>query len=354
MKYIKEADYEYIINKYHDAGKPFDPFSRFIRRDEIFSEKTGMAPADILSGISENDKLYAEMPHPIRKARALEYVLKNTRIACDERDRFPAINMVDRPLKTVLIDKWKSEVLYEIVPRVGARRDQLESDGIVTIWLDYEHSVPVWDSLCSLGFVGILDESERARASKVRTEDEDAFFDSIRITYLAVIDFIDRLYALATSEKMKKALLSIRTGAPKTFYEALLMSYLYFMISEHVDYLQVRSLSNFDVSFRRFFESDLNCGVTREEIREDLAYYLMQFSAIGNYWNQPLFIGGENADGSTVINELSYLLLDVYDQMGLYNPKIQIKVAESTPKELLLKALDMIRRGRNSILFVSD
>ena len=31
------------------------------------------------------------------------------------------------------------------------------------------------------------------------------------------------------------------------------------------------------------------------------------------------------------------------------NPKIQIKVCPSTPKELLLKALDMIRRGKNSI-----
>jgi formate C-acetyltransferase len=80
----------------------------------------------------------------------------------------------------------------------------------------------------------------------------------------------------------------------------------------------------------------------------------LQFTAIGNYWNQPVFLGGEKADGSTEINELSYLFLDVYDKMKIYNPKIQIKVANSTPKAFLLKALDMIRRGNNSIVFVSD
>ena len=354
MKYIDQRDYEYIKNKYHDTAKPFDPFNRFIRRDEIFSESTGMAPNDILSGIVENDKLYEDLPHPIRKARALEYVLRNTRISCDERDIFPSINMIDRPLKQTIFLKWQKEVLLEIIPAVEDRRAQLERDGIVTIWPDYDHSVPVWDRLFSLGLSGILKESEKARTSKIRTAEEDAFFEGIRITYTTVISFVDRLYSLATSEKMKIALLSLRDGAPQSFYEALLLSYLYFMISEHIDNLQVRSLSGFDTSFYRFYKKDIERGVSEEEIRTDLAYYFMQFTAIGNYWNQPVYLGGENADGSTVINELSYLFLDVYDGMNIYNPKIQIKVSDSTPKEFLLKALDMIRCGRNSIVFVSD
>ena len=40
--------------------------------------------------------------------------------------------------------------------------------------------------------------------------------------------------------------------------------------------------------------------------------------------------------------------------MKIYNPKIQIKIAESTPKDFILKALDMIRRGSNCIALVSD
>ena len=313
-----------------------------------------MAPEDIIEGITENDAIYAEFSHPVRKARALEYVLKNTRISCDGRDIFPAINMIDRPLSKTIIKKWREEVFTETIPNVEARRSQLERDGIVTIWPDYDHSVPVWDRLFSLGFVGILEESESIRKSKERNTEEDVFFEGIKITYEAVLAFIDRLQAIATTQKIKSALASLRHGAPKSFYEALLLSYLYFMISEHIDNLQVRSLSGFDTCFYPFYKYDIERGIPEEEIRRDLAYYFLQFTAIGNYWNQPVYLGGENADGTSVINELSYLFLDVYDEMNIYNPKIQIKVCDSTPKNFLLKALDMIRHGRNSIVFVSD
>ena len=354
MKYIRQVDFEYIINKYHDSSKPFDGHSRFIRRDGLFLPETGMSPEDILSGIWENDKQYEALPHPVRKARALEYVLKNTRISCDEHDIFPAINMVDRPLSQTLIKKWKKEILTEVIPEVEARRSCLENNGVVTIWPDYDHSVPVWDRLFSLGFVGILEESKKVRANKNLTAEEDAFFEGIKITYEAVLLFIERLEDTATTDKMRNALKSLRQRAPQNFYEALLLSYLYFIISEHIDNLQVRSLSGFDGSLYRFYKNDLASGVTEEEIKKDLAYYFLQFTAIGNYWNQPVYLGGENADGSSVINELSYLFLDVYDEMNIYNPKIQIKVCKSTPKAFLLNALDMIRRGRNSIVFVSD
>lgn len=346
MKYIKDCDYEYIKNKY--------PTKRFSRQDTAFSPDSGTAPEDILAGIMENDENYAEFSHPVRKARALEYVLKNTRISCDERDRFPAINMIDRPLSKTILQKWREEVFSGIIPEVETQRRQLERNGIVTIWPDYDHSVPVWDRLLSLGFIGILEESERIRKRKDRTEEEDAFFEGIKITYEAVLAFIDRLQTRATAPKMKSALLNLRRGAPQSFYEALLLSYLYFMISEHIDKLQVRSLSGFDASFYRFYQNDIINGISETEIRTDLAYYFLQFTAIGNYWNQPVYLGGENSDGSTVINELSYLFLDVYDEMNIYNPKIQIKVCDSTPKTFLLKALDMIRRGRNSVVFVSD
>ena len=346
MKYIKDRDYKYIKNKY--------PTTRFTRQDAIFSPNSGMAPEKIIEGITENDALYVETSRSVRKARALEYVLKNTRISCDERDIFPSVNMIDRPLSRTIIKSWNKEVFEELIPNIEVRRRQLERDGIVTIWPDYDHSVPVWDRLFSLGFVGILEESEKIRNSKNRTEEEDDFFEGIKITYEAVLAFIDRLYTAATTLKMKKALLSIRHGEPQNFYEALLLSYLYFMISEHIDNLQVRSLSGFDASFYKFYKKDIENGISEEEIRTDLAYYFLQFTAIGNYWNQPVFLGGENSDGSTVINDLSYLFLDVYDEMNIYNPKIQIKVCHSTPKDFLLKALDMIRRGRNSIVFVSD
>lgn len=358
MEYIKNCDYDYIMNKYHMQDQPFDPHKRFIRNDAIFSESTGMAPDDIYAGILSRDAQIEDLPHPIRKAKALSYILENTRISCDSRDIFPAINMVDRPLRKALMERWKQEVFREKIPEIGQKRRQLELDGVVTMWLDYDHSVPCWDRLFSLGFSGILQESQQARAGRALSEEQEAFFEGIRITYEGILVFIDRLWKLAAategSEEMAAALKKLRTDPPETFYETLLTIYLYFMLSEHVDYLQVRSLCNFDKDLWPIFQQDLRNGIDEQTLRTQLAYFLLQFTAIGNYWGQPVFFGGENADGSTVINPLSSLFLDVYDKMGLQNPKLQIKVSKSTPKEFLLRALDMIRRGHNSIVFVCD
>ena len=358
MQYIRSEDYKYIMQKYADYPKSVHGRNRFVRQDRIFDEKTGLDGDFILSEIDKIDEANANLPHPVRKALALSYVLKNTRISCDPRDPFPAIHMVDRPLQKTLLGKWRSEIFGGVIADVEKRRAQLERDGIVTIWPDFDHSVPNWDRLFALGLPGILAESEAIRKASVLNEEEEAFFEGIRITYEAVIAFFGRLEALARetkgSERLADALASLQKGAPQSFYEALVLDYLYFMISEHVDILQVRSLSNFDRLLNSFYQKDLARGISDEALREDLAYFLLQYTAIGNYWNQPVYLGGENADGSTVINDLSYTFLDVYDKMGIFNPKIQIKVADSTPRAFLEKALDMVRRGHNCIVFVSD
>ena len=358
MEYIKNKDYDYIMNKYHDSSKPFNAFARFIRRDEIFSDETGMDGERIKEEIIQRDGEIKHLPHPVRKAKAFEFVLENTKISCDSRDIFPAINMIDRPLNYSLVNEWKNEVFGGIIPETEKNRAHFERAGIVTIWPDYDHSVPVWERIFGLGFEGLLRESELMRLSKKLNDEEDAFFEGIKITYTAIINFIGRLCELAAktagSEKMAKALKNIKNNPPATFYEALLVDYIYFMLSEHIEGLQVRSLCNFDRILVDYYRNDLENGITEKEIRTELAYFLLQFTAIGNYWNQPVFLGGCKEDESTEINELSYLFLDVYDKMNIYNPKIQIKVAASTPKDFLLKALDMIRRGNSSIVFVSD
>jgi len=363
MKYIKDMHYEYIINKYHDTSKPYNGLNdRFKRYDDIFDSQSGMDGEEIKKNLIINDEKIKDLPHPVRKASAFEYILKNTRISCDSRDIFPAINMTDRPLNDTIIRKWQKEVFENLIPETEKKRCYYETSGIATIWPDYDHSVPYWDRILSLGFAGLLEESMTAKSKlskrKELTQDEEAFFDGIEITYNAIIEFIGRLYELADktsgSKRMANALKNIQHNPPKTFYEALLVNYLYFMLSEHIEGLQVRSSSNFDRLYYPFYVNDLKKGVTEDEIRKDLAYFFMQFIAIGNYWQQPVFLGGCKTDESTEINELSYLFLDVYDKMNVFNPKIQIKVASSTPKDFILKALDMIRRGHNSIVFVSD
>ena len=358
MEYIRNEDLDYILNKYHDTAQPWTGHARFIPANAPFPRENGKDPDEIRDMIVAQDETLQGCSRPIRKARALALVLENTRIAADPRDPYPAIQCLHRPLKPI-VDK--RVVAHRIAPEWESERRALEKSGAATIWLDYDHSVPVWEDLFTLGFEGILarvkdKKSAHAQAGTLTAESE-AFFDGIVIAYEAILRFIDRLCeeaTLAGCTRQAQALARLRTGTPDSLYEALLLSYLYFIINEHLDYMQVRSLGQMDTLFLPCFERDLARGVSEEALRADWAYYLLQFAAIDNYWNQPMFLGGNDEREQTQINRLSYLILDVYDKMGIYTPKIQIKYNPQTPDAFLKKALDMVRRGHSSIVFVSD
>lgn len=56
-------------------------------------------------------------------------------------------------------------------------------------------------------------------------------------------------------------------------------------------------------------------------------------------------IGGLKPDGSDGVNELSYLILEVVDEMRLLQPSSNVQISKKTPDAFLLKALDVIKKG---------
>ena len=110
MQYIRPQDEEYIMKKYYDRASYTGLVhrrNRFVRNDALFAPETGASGEEIYAMIEKTDAENAHLPHAIRKALAFEIVLKNTRIRVDERDPFPAICMIDRPLDKTVIAKWR-------------------------------------------------------------------------------------------------------------------------------------------------------------------------------------------------------------------------------------------------------
>ena len=361
------TDRETIEHKYHEPGKEYNPINRFGSNYHgyEYDESTGLDDAQIDQGLAALSESLEGTPHPVHKAKLFEYVLDNTRIDVNEHDYFIGIYTWSRPLFKYTVNKWYKEVEDQF-PEATETIALYGRAGVGFGGLDFEHTVPDWDAILSLGFSGLL---QRARAtfsalkdSGELTEDQEHFFESVEIAYSAILRLFDRLYRYAVTKDFEKAtkiaecLKHLRDGAPTNSYEAMQIIYIYFMLSESIDHCQVRSLGyGLDATLAPFFRKDIEAGVySEDELRELLGYFLLQYSAIGNYWGQPFYLGGTNADGSTKVNEISYLILDVYDKLGLYNPKIQIKVNRSTPKEFICKAAEMIRHGTSSIVFCND
>lgn len=366
-----EQDKDKIANKYHKQGEPFDAYRRMAYHGYDFDETTGKSDEEILAGLRALKEKISALPHPVQKARAVEYVLDNTKTDVNGQDYFPGVYSLNRLANAVTQDVWQKEVFEKILPRTNEEMRKMNESGAIAIWADFDHVVPDWQAVLSLGFPGLLSRAEKYKKlhekNKTLTAEKQAFFDAIIIEYSAILRFFDRLISYAETRKKREpeseklpvvsaCLKEVRAGAPQSTYGALMTIYMYFILCECFDSYQVRSLGNgLDSTLYSFYERDLRSGAyTREEIGELLKYFLFQWQAIGNYWGQPFYLGGTNADGSAKYNDLSYLILETYDKIGIYNPKIQLKINKNTPEKLLDFVFDMVRRGKNSFAFMCE
>lgn len=363
---INAQDRYFIERKYHDPEKAFNPFRRMAYHGIGYMEDSGFDDEAILKGLSDLEGEITGLPHPIARAKAIQYVLENERVYINEHDYFVGLYSLNRLANSITFHKWNSESLSLRESELVQQSDDFNESGAVTIWTDYDHVVPDWKSLMELGFVGVKDRARHYRQMHAKngtlTAEAAAYFDGIEIEYSAIIDLINRMYQIAKKQTFAKAakiaacLKNLRDGKPTDFYEALQLIYIYFIVSECIDSYQVRSLGNgLDNTLYAFYQKDIANGTySKAEIREFLSYFLLQWSAIGNYWGQPFYLGGTDTYGNTKYTDLSFEILDVYDALNIYNPKIQLKINENTPDTILNKAFDMIRRKNASIVFCCE
>lgn len=363
---ITKTDRYHIERKYHNPEKEFNPFNRMAYLGSGYIKESGLTEEELKKGLLDLQDKIKDLPHPVARATAIKYVLENERIYINEHDYFVGLYALGRLANSITFNKWEKQSFSERQPETLEWANDFPNCGAALIWTDYDHVVPDFESLTKLGFSGIRERARKYRKLHAEdgslTEEMSAFFEGIEIQYTAIIDLLDRMYKTAKdlsfekADAISKCLKNLRDGAPTCFYEALQLIFVYFLISECIDSFQVRSLGNgLDNTLYSFYKNDLESGkYTEEEIGNFLSYFLMQWSAIGNYWGQPFYMGGTDINGNTRYNELSLMILEVYDELEIYNPKIQLKINENTPDFILKKAFDMIRRKNASIVLCCE
>ena len=330
-------------------------------RSPEFDPETGMdfdtAAAEVVH-FAEFDE-----PAPVVKAKGFAFLAEHLQIEVDPHDFFPAFGCWKRRPSVIfpLLDKLSKKVVLQKRELWGL----LNQSGASSIWVDFDHSVPEWDELFAHGFPGVLKNAmawrEKHRAAGSLDEKKEAYFEGIRISYEAVFTMLERFIARAKEKNHERcdfvasSLQRLHDGPPQNFFDALQLIYLYYMFSEHMDHMQVRSLGNLDWLLTPFYERDLKNGTfTDAQMREIFDHFFMQWGSLDNYWGQPVYLGGTKADGSTQINHVTYFILDEAEKLNLPTPKIQIKIAKNTPDEFIDRVLAMIRDRHQSIVLVGE
>ena len=183
-------------------------------------------------------------------------------------------------------------------------------------------------------YAGLLDERARAEADPGRREELAQMADICR---------------------------RVPAHAPRTFWEAL--QYYWFVHLGVITELNPWDAFNpgrLDQHLYPFYRRETAAGtLTREQARELLAAFWIKFN---NHPSPPktgvtakesntytdfalINLGGVTRDGDDGVNDLTYLILDVIQEMRLLQPSAMVQLSKKNPERFLKRALKIVRTG---------
>ncbi|MGZ7065117.1 MAG: pyruvate formate lyase family protein, partial [Candidatus Aminicenantales bacterium] len=153
----------------------------------------------------------------------------------------------------------------------------------------------------------------------------------------------------------------VPANAPRDFWEAL-QYYWFVHLGVITEYNTWDSFNpgRLDQHLWPFYEKGLSDGtLTKESARELLEAFWVKFNnqpappkvgvtaeESGTYTDFALInVGGLKEDGTDGVNELSYLILDVIEEMRILQPSSMVQISAKGPDSFLLRALRIVKTG---------
>ena len=280
--------------------------------------------------------------------------------------RFLGIRAHKSPLKTIqkLLSQLKS--YFYVMNEIG---------GIA-------HTVPDHEKLIRIGTEGILEEvSEYQRRCETNSE-KWYFYEAIKISAHAFAMFCGRYRQ--TAEEMarvepdpneKQNLMEIAGGlktAPvkgaATFREALQTAYL-----AHIA-IMLESLDNsiglgrMDQYLFPYYDRDVKRGLlSREKAKDLIAAFSIKMCELvpvfseriinfhGGFYNaQVVAVGGVDREGNDATNELSYIFLEVMNELRMREPNYHARLHSGSPQKFVDKIMSNLCSGSNTPALYND
>jgi formate C-acetyltransferase len=305
--------------------------------------------------------------------------------ALDSRKKIPyAVDeATKKTYKENIIPFWKSKSIRDIIfSQMSNKWKDAYEAGVFTEFL--EQRAPGHTALDDKIYThGLNDFKKEIRKSMQRFKalnDSDSHrkieeLKAMEIAADALILFAERHADLARKlakkqknptrrkelEKIADTCMHVPANPPRNLWEAL-QSYwfIHLGVITELNPWDAFNPGRLDQHLYPFYKKDLeNKTLTREDAKELLEAFWIKFN------NQPappkvgvtaeesstytdfalINTGGVKADGSDAVNELSYLILDVVEEMRLTQPSSMVQISKKTPNRFLKRAVEIIRTG---------
>ncbi|CAB1262851.1 Trans-4-hydroxy-L-proline dehydratase [Clostridiaceae bacterium BL-3] len=161
--------------------------------------------------------------------------------------------------------------------------------------------------------------------------------------------------------EISKVCQHVPANVPRTFWEALQMYwFVHLCVISELNPWDAYNPGRLDQHLNPFYEKGLEEGtLTRESAKELLECFWVKFN------NQPappkvgvtlkesgtytdfanINVGGVTVDGKSGVNDVSYLLLDVIDEMRLLQPSSNVQISKKSPQKFVKRACEISRKG---------
>ena len=278
---------------------------------------------------------------------------------------------------------WEGKTMRDLIfsNMAGEWKNAYEA-GIFTEFMEQRapgHTVAD-DKIYKKGFLDFIDDIEASLRSIDDFNDTEAFekrqeLEAMRICAGAVIRLAERYSekasAMAASEKdpgrkrelqrVAEVTKRVPAYAPRNFWEAL-QAYWFVHIGVITELNTWDSFNpgRLDQHLYPFYKKDVEEGILdHESARELLQCFWVKFNnqdappkvgvtlkESGTYTDfANINVGGLKIDGSDGVNEVSYLLLDVIDEMRLLQPSSNIQLSRKNPDRFLRRAAEIFKKG---------
>ncbi len=372
-----------LITEFYKSGVPQTvsaPVARALAFKHLMEHRTiWIGPGELIVG-ERGPAPKATPTYPELCCHSLEDLdILNTR----DRQPFAVSEEARRIYETEIIPFWKGRTIREKLFAAMSRQwlDAFEA-GVFTEFMEQRapgHAI-LDDKIYRKGLLDIKGEiqAHRARLDPARDPDYYAKSEELKAMEIAIeatIALANRHAELArelanreTDPARRAELLKIAdvcshapAHAPRDFHEAL-QSYWFChlgVISE-LNTWDSFNPGRLDLNLYPFYRKGLEDGtLTKEQARELLECFWIKFNnqpappkvgiteeQSGTYTDFALInLGGLKPDGSDAVNELSYLLLDVVEEMRLVQPSACIQLSKKNPEAFLRRALEVVRTG---------
>ncbi len=162
-------------------------------------------------------------------------------------------------------------------------------------------------------------------------------------------------------ERIAEVTHRVPAHAPRNFWEALQAYwFVHLAVITELNTWDAFCPGRLDQHLHPFYQGDLDSDeLTPADARELLQCFWVKFNnhpappkvgvtleESGTYTDfANINIGGLRADGSDGVNEISYMLLEVVNEMRLTQPSSNIQVSKRSPDQFIRKAVEVIKEG---------